>query len=51
MFPGTNCEYDSKRAFEKAGAKVELVLIRNKTEEMLKTSIDELENAINVLIL
>ena len=46
MFPGTNCEYDSKRAFEKAGAKVELVLIRNKTEEMLKTSIDELENAI-----
>ena len=46
VFPGTNCEYDSKRAFEKAGAKVELVLIRNKTEEMLKTSIDELENAI-----
>ena len=46
VFPGTNCEYDSKRAFEKAGAKVELVLIRNKTEEMLKTSIDELENTI-----
>ena len=46
VFPGTNCEYDSKRAFEKAGAQVELVLIRNKTEEMLKTSIDELEAAI-----
>ncbi len=46
VFPGTNCEYDSKRAFEKAGAKVQLVLIRNKTEQMLKDSIDELETAI-----
>ena len=46
VFPGTNCEYDSKRAFEKAGAKVQLVLIRNKTEQMLKDSIDELEVAI-----
>ena len=46
VFPGTNCEYDSKRAFEKAGATVQLVLIRNKTENMLKESIDELESAI-----
>ncbi|MGN1343424.1 MAG: phosphoribosylformylglycinamidine synthase subunit PurQ, partial [Traorella sp.] len=46
VFPGTNCEYDSKRAFEKAGAKVQLVLIRNKTEAMLKESMDELEKAI-----
>ena len=46
VFPGTNCEYDSKRAFEKAGAKVELVLIRNKTAEDIKKSIDELEKAI-----
>ena len=46
VFPGTNCEYDSKRAFEKAGAKVQLVLIRNKTEQDIKDSIDELENAI-----
>ena len=46
VFPGTNCEYDSKRAFEKAGAKVQLVLIRNKAEQMLKDSIDELEVAI-----
>ena len=46
VFPGTNCEYDSKRAFEKAGAKVELVLIRNKTEEDIKNSIDELAVAI-----
>ena len=47
VFPGTNCEYDSKRAFEKAGAKVELVLIRNKTKEDIKDSIDNLTKAIN----
>ena len=46
VFPGTNCEYDSKRAFEKAGATVQLVLIRNKTEEDIKKSVDELEAAI-----
>ena len=46
VFPGTNCEYDSKRAFEKAGAKVDLVLIRNKTEEDIKKSVEELEKAI-----
>lgn len=42
VFPGTNCEYDSKRAFEKAGAKVELVIIRNKTEDDIKASINDL---------
>ena len=47
VFPGTNCEYDSQRAFEKAGAQVQLVLIRNKTEQLLKDSINELEAAIN----
>ena len=46
VFPGTNCEYDSKRAFEKAGAKVTLVVIRNKTEEDIRNSINELEAAI-----
>ena len=47
VFPGTNCEYDSKRAFERAGAKVELVLIRNKTAEDIKNSIADLVKAIN----
>ena len=42
VFPGTNCEYDSKRAFEKAGAKVKLVLVRNKTSEDIKNSIEDL---------
>lgn len=46
VFPGTNCEYDSKRAFEKAGATVQLVLVRNKTEEDIKNSVNELEAAI-----
>ena len=46
VFPGTNCEYDSKRAFEKAGAKVELVVIRNKTEQDIKNSISDLVTAI-----
>ena len=46
VFPGTNCEYDSKRAFERAGAKVRLVLIRNKTEEDIINSVNELEEAI-----
>ena len=46
VFPGTNCEYDSKRAFEKAGAKVKLVLIRNKTSEDIRNSINDLTNAI-----
>ncbi|MDY4788861.1 MAG: phosphoribosylformylglycinamidine synthase [Bacilli bacterium] len=47
VFPGTNCEYDSKRSFEKAGAKVNLVVIRNKTNEDIKQSIEDLANAIN----
>ena len=47
VFPGTNCEYDSKRAFEKAGAKVTLVVIRNKTEQDIKDSVKELKQAID----
>ena len=42
VFPGTNCEYDSKRAFEKAGANVKLVLVRNKTSQDIKNSIEDL---------
>jgi len=47
VFPGTNCEYDSKRAFEKAGASVELVLIRNKRVGDIERSIQELKEAID----
>jgi phosphoribosylformylglycinamidine synthase len=42
VFPGTNCEYDSQIAFEKAGAKVKQVLIRNMNAKTLMDSINEL---------
>ena len=41
VFPGTNCEYDSARAFQKEGAEVEMVIIRNKREHDLKESMEE----------
>ena len=40
VFPGTNCEFDSARAFERAGAEADIVVIRNQTPEQLKESID-----------
>ena len=36
VFPGTNCEFDSARAFERAGAVTDIVVIRNQTPEQLK---------------
>ncbi|MDR0424872.1 MAG: phosphoribosylformylglycinamidine synthase [Clostridiales Family XIII bacterium] len=41
VFPGTNCENDSKRAFAAAGAKVRLHIMRNLTPEALEESIAE----------
>ena len=46
VFPGTNCEDDSARAFEKAGAEVSTVVLRNLTKEVLVDSIDKLEKEI-----
>ena len=40
VFPGTNCEYDTARAFERAGAKSDIVVIRNKTSEQIKESVE-----------
>ncbi|MBV1709096.1 MAG: phosphoribosylformylglycinamidine synthase subunit PurQ [Erysipelothrix sp.] len=42
VFPGTNCEVDTARAFEKAGGSVDLALIRNLSKEDLIQSIDQL---------
>ncbi|MDO4552652.1 MAG: phosphoribosylformylglycinamidine synthase [Bacillota bacterium] len=42
VFPGTNCEMDSKRAFEKAGAEGKLHIIRNLTRPELTESIGSL---------
>ena len=41
-FPGTNCEYDSARAFEKAGAEAKTLVIANMTVPMLEASIEKM---------
>ncbi|MGX7070584.1 phosphoribosylformylglycinamidine synthase [Gemella bergeri] len=46
IFPGTNCEYDSERAFIEAGATPTTVVIRNTRENDINESIDEFVNAI-----
>ena len=46
VFPGTNCEYDTARAFERAGAKAKIVVIRNLSQQALRESIAELERGI-----
>ncbi len=46
VFPGTNCEVDSKRAFEKAGAKVNLFNLRNLSSKQLSDSIPEMARQI-----
>ncbi len=42
VFPGTNCEYDTARAFEEEGAITHIFVFRNETEQMIFDSIDEL---------
>ena len=46
VFPGTNCEYDTARAFEKCGARPEIFVIRNLSPESLAESIDGLARLI-----
>ncbi|WP_294752424.1 phosphoribosylformylglycinamidine synthase [uncultured Ruminococcus sp.] len=46
VFPGTNCEYDTARAFEKAGAKPEVVVIRNLSAGDIEESVRYFENAV-----
>ncbi|SDW20099.1 phosphoribosylformylglycinamidine synthase [Kandleria vitulina] len=46
-FPGTNCEYDSARAFKKAGGTPEIVLIKNTSDDDIKNSINALAKAID----
>lgn len=45
-FPGTNCEMDSKRAFEKAGAETEIQILTNLTPSMLDGAIDKMVKSI-----
>ena len=41
VFPGTNCEYDSARAVEAAGAQAEILVIRNLTAEDVARSVEQ----------
>ena len=47
VFPGTNCEYDSTRAFERAGAEVDVKVFKNLTAEDIRDSVEIFEKAIN----
>ena len=46
VFPGTNCEYDSRKAFERAGARVITKVFRNLDAEDIRSSVEEFEKAI-----
>ena len=46
VFPGTNCEYDSTRAFERAGARVITRVFKNLSAEDIRSSVEEFEKAI-----
>jgi len=46
VFPGTNCEWDMKRAFEKAGGRTQFVIYRNRDRQDILESTRELQRAI-----
>ncbi len=46
VFPGTNCEVDTARAFEKAGAEVEMLIVKNLTQSGIEETIDKMEQII-----
>ncbi len=47
IFPGTNCEYETERAFTMAGAIVESLVLRNRTSQELQESILALTQALD----
>lgn len=48
-FPGTNCEVDTARAFERAGAKADVLIVKNLTpadiEETIEAMVKAIQNA------
>ncbi len=46
VFPGTNCEYDSTKAFERAGAKVVTRVFKNMTASDIRESVEEYKKEI-----
>ena len=48
VFPGTNCEYDSAKAFERAGADVITKVFKNLTAEDIRESVDEFRESYQI---
>ena len=47
VFPGTNCEYDSALAFEKAGGSVETLIVRNLSAQAVEESVRAIVRAVD----
>ena len=47
VFPGTNCEYDSAKAFERAGAQTDVLVVKNLTPTAIEETIDAMAKAIS----
>lgn len=47
VFPGTNCEYDTAKSFEEAGAEADIFVFRNGSEAQIEDSIKEIVKRIN----
>ncbi len=47
VFPGTNCEYDSARAFERAGAETDVLVVKNLIPADIEETIDRMRGAIS----
>ncbi|TYQ15666.1 UNVERIFIED_CONTAM: phosphoribosylformylglycinamidine synthase [Acetivibrio alkalicellulosi] len=47
VFPGTNCEYDTRKAFEKAGGMVDVFVIKNLSSSQIEDSINEMAKRID----
>ena len=47
VFPGTNCEYDTARAFERAGGAADIFVIRNLTACDVEESLNEMKKRID----
>ena len=46
VFPGTNCEYDSAKAFEDVGGKPEILVVKNLTPEAINESVEQMVKSI-----
>ena len=46
VFPGTNCEYDTARAFERAGAQPDVLVVKNLSPAAIEETIARMEAAI-----